>query len=69
MKAWRGQYPVPLVAHVLEVSRAGFYAGLKRPPSQRAQEDERLKVAVLATHRKTRETGTPHFVLVRKKKT
>ena len=63
MKAWRGQYPVPLVAHVLEVSRAGFYAGLKRPPSQRAQEDERLKVAVLATHRKTRETyGTKRLL-------
>lgn len=56
MKAWRGQYPVPLMAQVLEISRAGFYAWLKRPSSQRAQEDERLKVAVLAAHRKARET-------------
>jgi putative transposase len=48
MKAWRGQYPVPVMAQVLEVSKARFYAWLKQPPSQRAQEDERLKVAVLA---------------------
>ena len=64
MKAWRGQYPVPLMAQVLEVSRAGFYAWLKRPPSQRAQEDERLKIAVLALHRKTRETyGTKRLLV------
>ncbi len=56
MKVWRGQYPVPLMAQTLEVSRAGFHAWLKRPPSQRAQEDGRLKVAVLAAHRKARET-------------
>ena len=65
MKAWRGQYqyPVPLMAHVIEVSSAGFYAWLKRPPSQRAQEAERLRVAVLATHRKTRETyGTKRLL-------
>jgi putative transposase len=65
MKAWRGQYPVPVMAHVLEVSKAGFYAWLKRPPSQRAQEEERLKVAVLATHRKTRETYGTRYRLAR----
>ena len=44
------------MAQVLEVSRSGFYAWLKRPPSRQAQEDERLKVATTSAHRKTRET-------------
>jgi putative transposase len=38
------------------VSRSGFYDWLGRPPSQRKQEDERLKVAIRAAHRRTRET-------------
>ncbi len=41
---------------VLEVSRAGFYYWRQRPPSQRQQEDERLKVAIRAAHSKTRQT-------------
>lgn len=41
---------------MLEVSRAGFYHWRQRPPSQRQQEDERLKVAIRAAHSKTRQT-------------
>ena len=56
MKQWRSEYPVEIMARVLDVSRSGFYAWLGRPPSARALEDERLKVAITAAHAKTRET-------------
>ena len=56
MKAWRFEFPVEVMARVLEVSRSGFYAWLERPPSPHALEDERLKVAILAAPIKTRET-------------
>ena len=56
MKRWRLEYPVEVMARVLEVSRRGFYAWWGRPPSAHALEDERLKVAITAAHVKTRET-------------
>lgn len=56
MKAWRSQYPVTVMAKVFDVSRSGFHAWLKRPPSKHRQEDERLKVAIRAAHEKTRKT-------------
>lgn len=59
MKAWRLQFPVQALCKVLAVSRSGFYAWLDRPPSSRAQEDERLKVAIRAAHRKTRQSYGP----------
>ena len=53
MKVWRTQYPLAVMAKVFDVSRSGFHAWLKRPPSKRPpskhrQEDERLKVAIRA---------------------
>lgn len=56
MKQWRFDFPVEVMARVLEVSRSGFYAWQERPPSARALEDERLKVAISVAHVKTRET-------------
>lgn len=56
MKRWRRDYPVAVMARVLNVSRSGFYAWLTRSPSARARQDERLKVAIAAAHVKTRET-------------
>lgn len=56
MKEWRLEFPVEVMARVLCVSRGGFYAWLGRPPSRRAVEDVRLKVAIAAAHAKTRET-------------
>ena len=44
------------MARVFAVSRSGFYAWQERPPSARALEDERLKVAISAAHVRTRET-------------
>jgi transposase InsO family protein len=41
---------------VFGVSRSGFYAWLNRKPCARQQADERLKVAIRAVHRQSRET-------------
>ena len=41
---------------MLEVSRSGYYGWQERRPSVRAQEDERLKVAIGVIHHRTRET-------------
>jgi len=41
-----GIWPVLWMCAVLEVTRAGYYAWLKRPPCRRAQEDERILVSV-----------------------
>jgi len=59
MKSVRLDYPLGLLCRVFDVSRSGFYAALERPPSQRAQDDERLKVAIQAAHVQTRETYGP----------
>ena len=59
MKSVRLDYPVGLLCRVFEVSCSGFYAALERKPSQRAQDDERLKVAIKAAHMQTRETYGP----------
>lgn len=56
MKQWRFHFPVQVMSRVLGVSRSGFYAWLGRKPSRRTQEDERLKVAIKAAHKRTRET-------------
>ena len=56
MKQWRLQFPVKIMSRLFEVSRSGFYTWLKREPSRRVQEDERLKVAIKAAHKRTRES-------------
>lgn len=56
MKQWRLQFPITAMSRVLDVSRGGFYDWLRRKPSRRAQEDERLKVAIKAAHKRTRES-------------
>jgi len=56
MKQWRLQFPITVMCRVLSVSRGGFYAWLGQKPSRRTQEDERLKVAIKAAHKRTRES-------------
>lgn len=45
-----------MMCRVLEVSRSGYYAWLKRPPSKRTQEDTRLTTRIRELH--TRSKGT-----------
>lgn len=52
----RLDYPVDLLCRAFEVSRSGFYGWLNRKPSERQPDDERLKVAIKAVHRQSRET-------------
>ena len=57
---YRGSFPVSLMCRVLGVSRSGFYAWLRREPSYRRREDERLLVEVRAIHRASRRCyGSP----------
>jgi putative transposase len=45
-----GAFTVVLMCRVLEVSRTGYYAWRRRPPSARAQTDTQLRVAIRAIH-------------------
>ena len=56
MKEWRLHYPLSVLCRVFNVARSGFYAWLHRKPSHRAQEDERLKIAIKAAHKRTRKS-------------
>ena len=56
IKELRREYPVRLLCRVLAVSRSGFHAWLVRAPSRRSRSRERLKVAALAAHQRTRQT-------------
>ena len=59
MKVQRHLYPVTLMARVLEVSRPGFYAWLRRKPSVRARRHGELKVLIKEAHELSRETYGP----------
>jgi transposase InsO family protein len=63
---YRGDYPVRLMCRALAVSPAGFYAAQRRPPSARAQQDQRLRLAIRTAYREShRRYGAPkiHAVL------
>jgi putative transposase len=46
----------------MEVSTSGYYAWLKRPPSQRAQEDAQLTKRIRALHKRSKGTyGAPRI--------
>jgi putative transposase len=49
MAKHRGIWPVRMMCETLEVSHSGFYAWLKRPPSQRERADVRLLSQVRAS--------------------
>ena len=58
--AEKAHYPLRILCRALKVSRAGYYAWRRRPPSKRAQNDVRLAVMIRAAHEKSRKTyGSP----------
>ena len=62
MKANQADHKVATMCRVLGVSRSGYYAWLKRAPSARAEEDERLKVRIDEIHEQSRGTyGVPRI--------
>jgi putative transposase len=67
--AEKAKYPIAVLCEALDVSRSGFYAWARRPPSARSQADARLTVEIVATHEKSRKRyGSPrvHRALRRK---
>lgn len=56
MNRWRLQYPLTVMCRVFNIARSGFYDWLHRKPSRRVQEDERLKIAIKAAHKRTRKS-------------
>lgn len=60
--AEKTSYPIRLLCRVLQVSRSGFYAWRNRKPSERAQEDARLRPKVRAIFEESRRTyGSPRI--------
>ena len=59
MKTLRLHYPVTAPCRVFGVSHSGFYAWANGKPSQRAQDDARLKVAIEAARAQSRQTYGP----------
>lgn len=59
MRELRLDYPKSLVSRLLKVSVGGYYAWVDRPPSRRAQEEERLELEIMAAHKRTRQTYGP----------
>jgi hypothetical protein len=51
------------MCEVLEVSRSGYYARCKRPPSARKQENDQLKEQIQQIHQATRLTVRLEFTL------
>jgi putative transposase len=62
MLAEKATFPVAFMARHLRVSRAGYYAWLKRTESQRAKQDRILTGRIAAIHEGSRRTyGSPRI--------
>lgn len=62
MKENRLHYPIRLMAKVLQVSRAGYYAWCVRKPSRRARTDVELSVKIREVHELSRRTYGPRRI-------
>ncbi len=60
MSANRAAFPIARMARVLGVSKAGYHAWAKRPPSAHAQADAALLQRIRTVHASSRQTyGAP----------
>ena len=60
VKAEKANYPIQILCRVLDVSRSGYYAWLRRRPSARRQADARLSIEIAISHRRSRRNyGSP----------
>jgi putative transposase len=60
VSAEKANYPVQILCRVLDVSRSGYYAWLRRRPSARRQADARLSIEIAISHRRSRRNyGSP----------
>lgn len=58
----RGRFPVTLMCAALGISRSGYYAAQRRPPSPRAQEEAWLRAAIRLAFAKSRARyGAPRI--------
>ena len=58
--AEKARFTVERLCRMLDVSRSGYYAWRRRPPSQHAVDDSRLAVLVREAHERSRRTyGSP----------
>ncbi len=62
MKAHQAVYPIATMCRVLEVSTSGYYAWLKRPPSERKRTDAELLERIQRFHERSDGTyGVPRI--------
>jgi putative transposase len=58
--AEKAQYPIGLLCKALDVSRPGYYAHTRRPPSKHAERDAVLGAKIAAIHAQSdRRYGSP----------
>lgn len=56
MQELRLDYPLIMMAGLLDVSLSGYYAWQRRKPSRRSQEEHRLRLEIKAANKRTRGT-------------
>jgi transposase InsO family protein len=62
MEMYKKQFSITAMCRVLGVSRSGYYAWVKRPPSQRSLEDELLGKEIEQLHSESKQTyGSPRI--------
>ncbi len=60
IQANRDEFRVSLMCHALQVSRSGFYDWMKREPSERTTQEQRLRLEIRSLHRASRRSyGSP----------